>query len=330
MSRNEIESLLEKYLCGTILPEEAERLRQLSNLCGDEELNYFFSKQWEAYSPAAVIEMPEIQQISETLYQKLQATKKNTFIGFWMRAAAILLLVLTTGLSAYLLVDNREMAMLGEREVIVRVEKGQRVGLTLPDGSSVLLNSESLLSYRQDFGQQDREVKFAGEGYFEITKNPEKKFTVKTQFMNVEVLGTAFNFYAYESKEEVELTLVEGKVFLCTNTQPEQTATLEPDSKAVYNKTTGKLKVEPTNTFFETAWQAKELVFRSEPLAEVLQKVERRYGVVIHVDKEELLRETYTGVFDKEELSKVMEILGLHFGFDYRLKEDTVLIKARK
>lgn len=89
MSRNGIESLLEKYLCGTILPEEVEKLELLSDLCEDKELNDFFSKQWEAYTPAVAIEMPEIQQVSETLYQKLQARKKTMLVGFWLRAAAI-------------------------------------------------------------------------------------------------------------------------------------------------------------------------------------------------------------------------------------------------
>lgn len=330
MSRNEIELLLEKYLRGTISTEEAERLRLLSNLCDDSELNDFFSKQWDKYEGDAKLNREEVQQISERLHKKLYPARNTSFVNRWMRIAASILLLLTTGLSVYLMVDNRKMALLSEREVVVRVDKGQRADVTLPDGSTVRLNSESELSYRQDFGRQNRGVKLSGEGYFEVVKNPKKKFIVSTRLMDVEVLGTSFNFFAYEAKSSVELTLVEGRVYLSTNTTPAQTAILEPNSKAVYDKNTGKLNVERTNTVFETAWQAKELVFRSESLSDVLSKIERRYGVVINTEDQQMLKDTYTGVFDKEELSDVMKILSTHFGFAYTLKEDTVLIKKRE
>lgn len=332
MGGSEIDILLKKYLRGTISPDEAERLRRLSNLSNDSELDTLFGQQWEGYEMPESQNIQEVQAISKKVYQKLQSGRRTFFIRQWMRIAVSLLLLVSLGLSAYLLIDNRKMRQLGGREIIVRVDKGQQAGVTLPDGSTVRLNSASVLSYRQDFGNQTREVELSGEGYFKVVKDASRKFVVNTQFVDVEVLGTSFNFYAYayESKDEVELTLVEGKVSLRTNTLPAQSVVLEPNSKAVYNKNTGILDVKRTSTEFETAWCANELVFRSETLRGVFSKIERRYGVVIRTEKNSVPEGTYTGVFDKEDLSDVMKILSIHFDFSYQIEEDTVTIKPRE
>lgn len=326
MNRTEIDFLLEKYFNGTISGNEMELLRQLSNLCSDEQLKLLFVKQWDAYTPLPEFEETEIKKVSNRIDDKLQKKNSKARWTRFIRVAAAVLLLFTTGVSAYLMIDNRTMATLGKREVMVKVDKGQRVGMTLPDGSTVQLNSESVLSYRQDFGKENRSVKFAGEAFFEVVKSGDKKFLINSRFMDIEVLGTSFNFYAYESKDEVELTLINGKVFLSTTTSPVQTAMLEPNSKAVYNKKTKLLDIRPTDTSFETAWRVKELVFRSEPLSHIFPKIERRHGVSFAIKDPGLLDELYTGVFDHEEISDVIKILSTHFYFTYKIKADSVLI----
>ncbi|GGK19852.1 FecR family protein [Parabacteroides faecis] len=327
MNKNKIDILLNKYLKGTISREEAEDLQELSNLCKNNELKEAFRKQWDKYQLSPEMNFPEIRDISNKIHKSIHATRKKYIINIWTRIAVSILLIVTTGLSVFLMIDDKQMQTLGEREIITQVDKGQRANITLPDGTTVQLNSESTLSYRQDFGIQNREVKFNGEGFFQVTKNPDKKFIVNTQYMDVEVLGTSFNFFAYESKDIVEVTLVEGKVFLYTNTSPRQTTILEPNNKAIYNKNTGRLNVEQTNTTFETAWRATELAFRTEPLTVVLAKIERKYGVIINIENEQLFSEFYTGVFEKEDLTEVMKVLHAHFQFTYKIKGDTISIK---
>ena len=85
--------------------------------------------------------------------------------------------------------------------------------------------------------------------------------------------------------------------------------------------------MEQTNTTFETAWRATELAFRTEPLTVVLAKIERKYGVIINIENEQLFSEFYTGVFEKEDLTEVMKVLHAHFQFTYKIKGDTIFIK---
>lgn len=332
MEKERINILLKKYLEGKITPEEIRELRDVSNISSDADLQDLFSKLWEEYESEEYRIIPPIQRIpaSETSNEVQHANHKKPYIEYfrrWIQVAAILLLLIATSTSVYLMKTRQEEAkLLSEREIVAQVGKGQCANVTLPDGTIVQLNSESSIRYRQDFGVKSRDVTFTGEGFFKVAKDNEKKFSINTRFMQIEVLGTSFNLYAYEAKDIVEVTLVEGKVSLHTNTIPIQTATLKPCSKAIYDKVSGKLSVEHTSTVLETVWLADELAFHSESLANVFQKIERHYGVVINVDNKRLLSDFYTGVFDKETLKEVMELLSIHFNFHYHIENDSVFI----
>lgn len=333
MEKEQINILLKKYLNGEITPEEVQKLREVSNLSSDNDLQEIFSGLWEEYeseNDRNVLQSVQRTPKPETdgRMQPFKDGKRSVWLfRRWMQVAAVLLLLLTTGMSLYLMKKGNEQAnLLADREIVAQVGKGQCADVTLPDGTVVRLNSESSIRYRQDFGITSRDVKFTGEGFFKVAKDKEKKFTIDTRFMDIEVLGTSFNLYAYEAKDFVEVTLVKGKVSLRTNTIPIQTATLKPHSKAVYDKISGKLSIENTSTVLETVWFSDEMVFHSEPLENVFRKIERRYGVVMKVGDNRLLSDVYTGVFDKETLKEVMEFLSIHFNFRYQIEEDTVFI----
>src|SRR5690606_38970298 len=74
---------------------------------------------------------------------------------------------------------------------------GGQYQINLSDGTLVLLNAASTLTYPAEFGENTREVILDGEAYFEVTKDPEKPFIVRTAKQRIEVLGTSFNINAY-------------------------------------------------------------------------------------------------------------------------------------
>lgn len=123
------------------------------------------------------------------------------------------------------------MQTLAEQDVIVRSGDSGTSQVTLPDGTLVRLNANSSLTYQQNFGQDNRKVKLSGEGYFEVKKNTEKKFIVNTGYIDVTVLGTKFNLYAYEDKDIIEMALVEGHVNVSTSQPPYQTICVKPNEK---------------------------------------------------------------------------------------------------
>jgi ferric-dicitrate binding protein FerR (iron transport regulator) len=190
------------------------------------------------------------------------------------------------------------------------------------------LNVASVLRYKLNYGDTIRKVNLKGEGFFEIKKDPAKPFIVQTKHLDIEVLGTSFNVYAYDEEQIVETTVVTGKVKVKTHTSPALVAYLKPDEKALYHPQTGDLKIAKTDKRMETAWLKGALVFRSVPLKEILYKLERKYGVTIHLDNKRIEEDVFTGSFDSEYISDIMKILQKHYQFKYKIEGDHVYITS--
>lgn len=322
-----------KYQVEQISWEEFRELRQEVNNYTDEELFPVLLDSWNNSKYNKTLSPEDAQDILLRIRRDIATSpasvKKIRTFNLRQIAATVALFVLGS-LSLYLYIDNRNITLLADRIMEVKVGKGERVSITLPDGTAVKLNSESLLSYKQDFGKKDRRVSLSGEGYFEVRKDTQKKFVVNTEFMEVEVTGTSFNVYAYSDKEMMEMALVQGSVIVSSVHPPFEKINVVPNEKVIYDKKTGKMKKITSSNILETAWVSKELVFRSEPLEEVLKRVGRKYGVFFDIADSSFIKETYTGVFDKEEIEDVMNILRIHYEFDYRIKGDEIQIFANR
>jgi transmembrane sensor len=89
--------------------------------------------------------------------------------------------------------------------------------ITLSDGSSVLLQPNSKLSYPKIFTGNERKVYLSGEGFFEISKNPKKPFYVYANEIVTKVVGTSFRIKAYSNQPDVEVLVRTGKVKVKSN-----------------------------------------------------------------------------------------------------------------
>ena len=214
----------------------------------------------------------------------------------------------------------------GIGNLVVHADRGERSGVTLPDGTQVKLNAESSLSYTHDFGRELRQVNLEGEAYFEVTRNEDKPFVVHTKYLDIEVLGTSFNVYSYERENVMEMALISGRIKIQTCSEPSRVVYLKPNEKALFNKESGIITVEKTDNRFETAWLRGDLVFRSTTLSDVLAKLERRYGVNIHLNDSSLANDLFTGNFDSEYIVEVMDLLERHYDFTYDVRGDDIFI----
>lgn len=124
------------------------------------------------------------------------------------------------------------------------------------------------------------------------------------------------------------MALVQGSVTVSSVCPPFERLNVVPNEKVIYDKKTGTMKKITTSNVLETAWVSKELVFRSEPMDAVLKRIGRKYGVSFEIMDSSLVKDTYTGVFDKEEIEEVIDILKVHYGFDYKIKGNEVQLFA--
>lgn len=328
---DKVSGLLHKFRSGDITPAEFQDLRTHMDTISDVELKHLLEAEWEEFEDHSPLSEEKMKTLYEGLHIRSEEVKPRfTLKRYWMQIAASLLLLIAGSLTVLTFMQRNEINALAEQNVVIRSGDYGKSLVTLPDGTIVHLNAKSSLTYSQDFGRNDRKVALSGEGFFEVKKDTEKKFTVGTGYMDIAVLGTKFNVYAYETKDIVEMSLVEGSVDVTTSRPPYQSIRVKPNEKVVYNKRTGNLLHERTTNKMETAWINKELVFRSERLEDVFRCLSRKFAVTFSVDDEALLNDVYTGTFDDENVESIMRVLKYHYNFKYTNEDGVISIQTRK
>ncbi len=169
----------------------------------------------------------------------------------------------------------------------VSVPKGGEYQLMLSDGTLVYLNSMTRIRYPVKFSGDTRDVELEGEAYFEVTRNEEKPFIVRTACYDVTVLGTQFNITAYGDEELTSTTLVQGAVAI-SGKGVTGAKRLRVDERFVLDRATGKERVEKVDVSYYTAWKDGKFRFRDVRLEEIMRVVERWYDVTVEYDGDEV------------------------------------------
>ena len=327
---NKAKDLLKKFQSGNLSLSDFKELVSTVNDSSDQELEDVFFEEWNKFDTYPSLSQEKIDSLYCHLHKKMKISPFYKITRHWGQIAASILLLFASGLTILYYIQHQELQTLAEQDVIVRSGDSGTSQVTLPDGTLVRLNANSSLTYQQNFGQDNRKVKLSGEGYFEVKKNTEKKFIVNTGYIDVTVLGTKFNLYAYEDKDIIEMALVEGHVNVSTSKPPYQTICVKPNEKVTYNKYDNKLNIEKTTTKIETAWLNKELVFREEKLENVFQCLSRKFRVKFSIDSSISVDDVYTGAFDDEKIEDILEVLKIHYGFNYTVKDGKINIRMNK
>lgn len=202
---------------------------------------------------------------------------------------------------------------------------GTLQSITLPDGTSVTLNSGSSLVYPQSFSGSQRRVFLTGEAYFDVTQDKMSPFTVSAVDFEVEVLGTRFNIEAYSDRESSSVVLLEGSVKIHRGGQD---LTLLPGQRAVIHGD-GSLGIDSVRAEDFTLWRNGGIVFSGASMEEIAEVIKRTYGVKVMVSYSEKFDNT--GITYRREsgqsLEELMSLLArLVPDMQYEIKDNTVHI----
>ena len=163
---------------------------------------------------------------------------------------------------------------------------GHRHSIILSDGTRVQLNSGSRLVFPAEFSDKNREVYLKGEGYFEVFKNPNKPFTVKTDFVDIKVLGTVFNISAYEDEQIASTVLVEGKVVVSQKNKlfGSTQKNLSPGQGCFYSLATKTSDIRNVNVFDYISWKDGIFLFKDKALINIVSRLEKYYHKKILIE----------------------------------------------
>lgn len=259
--------------------------------------------------------------------KEIQSTSRRGFsLSALWRYAAVVAIIIAVGCISYWQGEVNVKDTFAD--ISVEAPLGSKTKLYLPDGTLVWLNAGSRMTYSQGFGVDNRKVELEGEGYFEVKRNEKIPFFVKTKDLQLQVLGTKFNFRDYPEDHEVVVSLLEGKVGLNNLLREEKEAVLSPDERAVLNKANGLLTVESVTASNASQWTDGYLFFDEELLPDIAKELERSYNVKIHIANDSLKTFRFYGNFVRHEqnIQEVLEALASTEKMQYKIEERNITI----
>lgn len=259
--------------------------------------------------------------------KEIQSTSRRSFsLSALWRYAAVVAIIIAVGCISYWQGEVNVKDTFAD--ISVEAPLGSKTKLYLPDGTLVWLNAGSRMTYSQGFGVDNRKVELEGEGYFEVKRNEKIPFFVKTKDLQLQVLGTKFNFRDYPEDHEVVVSLLEGKVGLNNLLREEKEAVLSPDERAVLNKANGLLTVESVTASNASQWTDGYLFFDEELLPDIAKELERSYNVKIHIANDSLKTFRFYGNFVRREqnIQEVLEALASTEKMQYKIEERNITI----
>lgn len=197
--------------------------------------------------------------------------------------------------------------------------RGGQYQIILQDGTKVWLNASSSLRFPTSFSGKSREVEITGEAYFEVAKNKDKPFFVRSSGQTIEVLGTHFNVNAYRDESSIKTTLLEGSVKVSVSSND---IIITPGQQSVVNRSSSTLTIRKADIKSAVSWKEGYFQFDNESIESIMRKVSRWYDVDIYYAKG-YTQQGFVGSISRfEDVSKVLKMLELtetvHFKIEGR------------
>lgn len=226
--------------------------------------------------------------------------------------------LLAIGCWQYLLVPSTTLVQLATNYGEVQTH-------VLPDGSKVILNANSTLTYKDYWAANTaRKVHLKGEAFFEVKKKSSKEpFKVRTDKGTIQVLGTSFN--VKQRATTFEVALLEGSVALSIPKYPiikmEPGELVRLEGTHFYDRS-----IADVDAF--SAWRFQRMVFKEMTIAKVIQRLQEEFDWRVRVADQALLKRRITATIPKNDPELLLQALSAIYDLEIEeLTNKTYLIK---
>ena len=316
-----VDELITKYLAGEASAEEENRLLAWIAQAPENERHFLafkkvFDLSQKHYAQEEGQHQVNIDQEWNHFVHQIINAKEKTIrpqappsSRTWLRIAAAVLLLVTSGLVInYFIFSNDDTHY---------ETANSSLAVSLPDGSHVILNTHSELSYSHNFGEEKRSVTLKGEGFFEVAHDSEKPFIIRVNGASVEVLGTSFNVQGYDNREAIEVTVQTGVVRFSLG-EMQQEVKLVAGQKGVYSKAAQQLTSAANEDVNFLSWNTRKLVFIQSDLRTVVETLNKTYQADIVMAADIPASCVVTVTFDHQTLEAVLHVLETTLNLTYR------------
>ena len=327
--------LLAKYLTDMLSPEEMKQVEEWRKLSIDNEEVFSELMKLRVSWKFTQYNTPEhIEEALNGLNAKINSRRRFQILRSVMRYAAVILLFVSFSYVGwgYLKPDNC---------VTIRVEQGEDVKkIVLADGSAVWLKEGSSLRIPEVFAENNRKLSLQGEAFFDVAKNAspcKEKHSLTLQrmlsthymfpnYVNIKVLGTAFNVKTDEKHQNVETVLARGKVALLDK-QWNPILDMSPGEKVTYDNNKNEYATEVVDVNVCTAWRLNQFVFENVTLREIVNQLSVKFNVNINLESTKLAQRKFRCVINEDEsLPDILKLLKYLAPIQYRIEGKEIFI----
>jgi transmembrane sensor len=273
------------------LPLEEELQRWLSEDARHDEAYRIIEQGWaatQAHAAAPEIVVARSRALEAARYAAFGRWSRKILTPARLATVAILLLCGSIPVIHWVLKDGG---------VIYETEIGETRAVTLPDNSRLTLDGQTrvLVSYSDNF----RDIRLLqGQAQFEVSKNPARPFRVTAGEKIIVAHGTVFDVELVEG--QLLVTLLEGRVSIAGSNapvNPAQGRELTPGQQIVVKRNGTEELHRDVNLEMATSWRDGKLVFKDQPLEDVVARLNRHSRLQIRIDDPRISSMLISGVY---------------------------------
>jgi ferric-dicitrate binding protein FerR (iron transport regulator) len=202
---------------------------------------------------------------------------------------------------------------------------GKRSTITFCDGTKLWINSGSRAIYPIEFDSKIREIYVEGEVFIDVARDESKPFIVRTEKMDIKVLGTSFNISSYPDDQSVTVVLVRGSIRVKPENKRE--VQVSPNQALVFSKQTQELRLNNVDIYNYISWKDGWLRCESEEIGEVVNKLARYYNKKFVFDNQTLRSIHLSGKLDlKESIEGVLDVISLTAPVKFNISDDNISV----
>ena len=202
----------------------------------------------------------------------------------------------------------------------IKTRPAEEKSVLLSDGTKVILNSDSKLTYNRNYNENNRSVHLIGEAYFSVEKG-NIPFNVLTPYGKISVLGTSFNIRARNDGFEVGVN--DGEVQVS-------------NENSLLNLSKGQL-IDVESEFFSSNiiqvptdqypdWLNRKFYCNETTLESLCLEIERTFDIKINFTNPNLKNLTITGVIEASDLDNVLQTVSILTKHKFKLDGGTCTI----
>ena len=321
--------IIGRYLSGEATPEQAMTLHEWLKVPENKTEYDRIVSIWNQLPGTVDLNEMNMMQEWRELTNAVEVNKKRQKIKSmyrYMAAASIILVFITLGFFWFNGGKETEKNFQDNLPLITIAAKNNIENRILPDSSVITVNRNGNISYRSDFNRSRRELKLAGEAFFDIAHNESKPFIISVGDLKIQVVGTSFNVKEHQDKKEVEVQVQTGIVKLYTSNKE---LLVNKGQTGIYQIKDGTLILKDEININSISYATKTFYFNDISFDDAVVYLENAFSIDMKYDNSVFKDCRITAEFANKPVNYILDVISATLNSTYTQEGNTFNITGK-